>query len=212
MSDLVIEIIIVLLLILANGVFALSELAILSARKARLQQQAKDGDKGAKAALELAQEPNRFLSTVQIGITLIGILTGAFGGTTIAGEIAALLNEIQWLAPYSEAIGLSVVVVLITYFSLVLGELVPKRIGLSKAEIVATAVSPLMNTLSRLATPLVRLLSASTEIVLRILRIRPSQSPSVTEARRLMTRAPAVFRRGGIVERVSPGDRKVARS
>jgi len=217
MSDLIIEIIIVLLLIFANSIFAMSELAILSARKARLQQQAKTGDQGAKAALELAQEPNRFLSTVQIGITLIGILTGAFGGATIAEEIAALLNEIQWLTPYSEAIGIGIVVVVIAYLSLVLGELVPKRIGLSNAEIVATVVSPLMNVLSQIATPAVRLLSASTDVVLRILRVQPSQGLSVTEEEiKLMiyegTRV-GVFEEveKEIVERVFRlGDRKVS--
>src|SRR5512139_1553786 len=110
MSEITTEIIIILLLILANGVFALSEMAIVSARKTRLQQKAQAGDKGAQAALALSQEPNRFLATVQIGITLIGILTGAFGGATLAEEISYALAGIAWLAPYSEALAVAIVV------------------------------------------------------------------------------------------------------
>lgn len=129
MSAITSEILIVAFLILANSIFALSEMAIVSARKTRLQHRAEAGDKGAEAALALSGEPNRFLSTIQIGITLIGILSGAFGGATLAEEIATWLNKVAWLAPYSEAIGVGIVVVIITYFSLVIGELVPKRIA-----------------------------------------------------------------------------------
>ena len=175
------EILIVVLLILANSIFALAEMAIISARKTRLQQKADDGDKGAEAALALSKEPTRFLSTIQIGITLIGILSGAFGGATIAEEIAAGLSKTAWLAPYSEAIGVGIVVLVITYFSLIIGELVPKRIALNNAEAIATKVAAPMKALSRLATPLVSLLSISTQAVLRLLGIRPSGEPAMTE-------------------------------
>jgi len=169
------EILIVVLLILANSIFALSEMAIVSARKTRLQQKADDGDKGAEAALALSKEPTRFLFTIQIGITLIGILSGAFGGATIAEEIAAGLSKTAWLAPYSEAIGVGIVVLVITYFSLTIGELVPKRIALNNAESIATKVAAPMRALSRLATPLVSLLSISTEAILRLLGFKPSK-------------------------------------
>src|SRR2546421_8824695 len=121
-----IEIIIIVLLIIANGVFAMSETAFVSARKVRLQQRANDGDMKAAAALELANSPNRLLSTVQLGITLIGILAGAFGGATVAQVVAVYIRAISWLAAYSDAVALTIVVAAITYFSLVIGELVPK--------------------------------------------------------------------------------------
>jgi putative hemolysin len=175
------EIIIIVLLILINGLFSMSEMAIVSARKNRLQLKAEDGDKGAQSALTLADNPNRFLSTVQVGITLIGILSGAFGGATIAEKIGLELKKVAVLAPYSEGIGVGVVVLLITYCSLVLGELVPKRLALNNAEKVAAAVAPLMQFLSRVTTPVVSLLSSSTNLVLRILGIRPSTEPEITE-------------------------------
>jgi len=181
MNEIATEILIVLLLILANGIFALSEMAIVSARKTRLQQRAEDGDKGAEAALALSQEPTRFLSTVQVGITLIGILSGAFGGATIAEEIAAALDDVAWLAPYSEAIGVGIVVITITFFSLIIGELVPKRIALNNAERIAARIAAPMSALARIATPVTALLSVSTEAVLRLLGIKPSGEPSVTE-------------------------------
>ena len=181
MNRIATEILIVVLLVLANSVFALSEMAIISARKARLQKRAEDGNQGAKAALALSQEPTRFLSTIQIGITLIGVLSGAFGGATIAEEIAAVLDKVAWLQPYSEAIGVGIVVVAITYFSLIIGELVPKRIALNNAEGIAVKVAAPMSALARLATPVIALLSVSTEAVLRLLRIKPSREPAVTE-------------------------------
>src|SRR5258706_7790437 len=125
------EIIIIILLIIVNGVFAMSETAFVSARRVRLQQRANEGDAKARAALELVNSPNRLLSTVQLGITLIGILAGAFGGATVAEVVAVYIRAIPWLAPYSNAIALTAVVVCITYLSLVIGELVPKRIALT---------------------------------------------------------------------------------
>jgi putative hemolysin len=175
------EIVIVILLVLVNGLFSMSEMAIVSARKNRLQQKADNGNIGAARALELANNPNRFFSTVQVGITLIGILSGAFGGATIAEQISLEIAKIPRLAPYSDAIGVGIVVIVITYLSLVFGELVPKRLALNNAEQVAAATSSLMQTLSKVTTPIVNILSGSTNFVLRILSIRPSTEPEVTE-------------------------------
>lgn len=182
MSQALLEIIIIFLLLVANGILAMSEIAVVSVRKARLQQRAEEGDANAQAALDLANNPNAFLATIQIGITLVGILAGAFGGATLAEEIGAALAIFPFLAPYSEALGVGVVVLVITYFSLVIGELVPKRLGLNNAEGVAMAVARPMRHLSRFASPLVRLLSFSTDLTLRLLGVRlTSGEPPVTE-------------------------------
>ncbi|HBE26843.1 MAG TPA: hypothetical protein DDW33_14295, partial [Ktedonobacter sp.] len=176
-----IEIIIIILLIIANGVFAMSETAFVSARKVRLQQRANDGDKKAAAALELANSPNRLLSTVQLGITLIGILAGAFGGATVAEAVAVYIRDIPWLAAYSNAVALTVVVAGITYLSLVIGELVPKRIALNNPERIAIFMVAPMRTLSTIASPFIHLLSISTEGILRLIGLRPSGEPPITE-------------------------------
>ena len=176
------EIVLIVLLLVLNGVFAMSEIAVVSARKARLQKRAEDGSIGARRALELAENPNRFLATVQVGITLVGILAGAFGGATIADTLALSIARAPALAPYAEAIALGVVVLAITYLSLVIGELVPKRIGLNAPERIAAAVAGPMRVLSTVASPLVTLLTWSTEGVVRLLRIRKSEEPPVTEA------------------------------
>lgn len=182
MPSVAVEVLIVLLLILANGIFAMSEMAIVSARKIRLQEMAERGDKKAQAAIELATSPNRFLSTVQVGITLIGILAGAFGGATIASTLAGAIAQVPALEPYSGAIAFSVVVLAITYLSLIIGELVPKRIALSSPEKIARAVSRPMRCLSSLAYPLVHLLSASTEGILKLVGMNQSSNePLVTE-------------------------------
>jgi putative hemolysin len=181
MSPALLEILLIVLLIIANGVFAMSEIAVVSARKVRLQQRAEAGDARARVALELANAPERFLSTVQIGITLIGILAGAFGGATIAETLAAEIGRVPMLAPYSEAISLSIVVLMITYLSLVIGELAPKQLALNNAEGIASAIARPMLALSRVASPLVRLLGVSTRFVLRVLRVRASSEPPVTE-------------------------------
>lgn len=175
------EILLVLLLIALNGLLAMSEIAVVSARKGRLRQRAEEGDRGAATALDLAEEPTRFLSTVQIGITLVGILAGAFGGATIAEQIGAALDEIPSLAPYGEAIGLAIVVTAITYLSLVFGELVPKRIGLTNAESIAALMARPMQRLSTLTGPLVSLLTGSTDLVIRLLRLRTVADTAVTE-------------------------------
>ncbi len=181
MSDLTFNILFIILLIIANGVFSMSEIAVVSARKARLQQWVNEGNAKARAALELANSPNRLLSTVQIGITLIGIVAGVLGGATIAEELSARLISIPLLAPYSEAIALGIVVLGITYLTLVIGELVPKRLALHNAERIACTVAAPMRVLSQIASPAVHLLSISTDAVLRILGIRPVAEPPVTE-------------------------------
>jgi putative hemolysin len=176
-----IELLFILLLTVANGVFAMSEMAIVSARKVRLRQRAKGGDKRARAALELAKSPGRFLSTVQIGISLVAILSGTLGGATVAGALAARLDHVPFLAPYSETVSVAIVVLGITYLSLVIGELFPKQIALSNAERIASLIAQPMSLLAKLAAPIVYLLNASTKILMRVLRVRPSSDPPVTE-------------------------------
>jgi putative hemolysin len=141
MSNIATELLLIGALLLLNGALAMSEIAIVSARKARLRQRAETGDLGARTALTLADDPTRFLSTVQIGITLVGILAGAFGGATIAEEIGRALEQYPPLAPYGEAIGLGAVVVAITLLSLIVGELVPKRLALNNPERIAAGVA-----------------------------------------------------------------------
>ncbi|HEX6938588.1 MAG TPA: hemolysin family protein [Longimicrobiales bacterium] len=175
------ELLLVLLLVLANGVFAMSEMAIVAARKARLRNRAEEGDAGARRALDLADHPSRFLSTVQIGITLIGIFAGAYGGATLAAHLDGYLARFPAVAPYRGELALGIVVVGITYLSLILGELAPKRIALIHPERIAAAVARPMHVLSIAATPLVHLLSASTDGALRLLGIRKAQGPPVTE-------------------------------
>ena len=170
----------VFILILANGLFSMSEIAVLSARKARLQAQVESGNLNAEAALALAEAPDKFLSTVQVGITLIGILAGAVGGETIAKTISPYLQNVPLIGPYSESFSLAIVVSIITYFQLVLGELTPKQIGLHNAERIAMMVARPMNILSRIASPVVSLLTFSTNGVIRLLRIKPSDDPVVT--------------------------------
>jgi len=181
MNNVTTTILIIFLLIILNGLFSMSEMAIVSARKNRLEQLAEDGNKGAKTAFDLANNPNRFLSTTQIGITLIGILSGAFGGAAITGKIAAALSYYAWLAPYSQAVGVTVVVVVIAFFSLVLGELVPKRLALNNPVRIAAVMAPAMQFFSVVATPVVSLLSASTNGMLRLLGIQASTQTEVTE-------------------------------
>src|SRR5215207_5078003 len=129
MSEIGIEIALIVALVLTNGALAMSEMAVVSSRRPRLQRLAARGDAGARTALALAEDPSRFLSTIQIGITLVGILTGAFGGATVAEQLARRLERVPVLAPYAEAIGLGIVVLAITYVSLIFGELVPKRLA-----------------------------------------------------------------------------------
>lgn len=175
------QVLLLLLLISLNGLFAMSELAIVSSRRVRLQHMAEDGRPGAARALELAAEPTRFLSTVQVGITGIGVLLGAIGEASLAQSFQRWLEGWPLTAPHAEGIALALMVVLITYASLIVGELVPKRIAMLYPEPIAVRVARPMHRLSTLSQPLVRLLSLSTEGVLRLLRVRRPSEPSVTE-------------------------------
>ncbi len=178
-SRLLLEISILIFLILLNGVFALSELAIVSSRRERLQMLVDEGNKGASIALAMAQEPTALLSTVQVGITLIGILAGAFGGASLSDELAQLIAPIPVIGAYARTISLAIVVGTITYFSVVLGELVPKRLALRDPERIAAMVARPMSVLSRIARPLVRLLTLSTAFFLRVLGVRETVSESM---------------------------------
>lgn len=174
------ELLIVLLLILLNGVFSMSEIALVSAKRIRLEASAKKGNSQAKTALELAGSPNRFLSTVQIGITLIGILTGIYSGETITNDMQAFLVSFAFIRPYADTAAVVLVLILVTYFTLVLGELVPKRIGLANPEAVSKLVAGPMRLLSKIVSPFVWLLTFTSDLVLRLLRVSPSES-RVTE-------------------------------
>ncbi|ABC78319.1 hemolysin family protein [Syntrophus aciditrophicus] len=181
MNTILFEISIIVFLIILNGLLALSELALVSASRVRLERLAKEGDSKALTALELADTPDSFLSTIQIGITFVGILAGAFGGATLAGPLTEYFAVFPMLAPYAPTISIAVVVVCITYLSIVIGELVPKRLALSNPEKLARLVAVPIKRLSRLAHPLVLLLSASTNLTLRIFHVQPSTEPVVTE-------------------------------
>jgi putative hemolysin len=175
------EILIILFLILLNGVFSMSEIALISARKSRLESSAKKGNKSAQIALNLANSPNKFLSTVQIGITLIGILTGIYSGDKITTDVETFIVGFTILMPYAHSIAVSIVVVILTFFSLVLGELLPKRIGLNHPEAIAKAFAMPMKIVSVVTAPFIWLLTNSTEFLLDILKIRPSSDGKITE-------------------------------
>lgn len=181
LSTISLEIFFIVLLVLVNGALAMSEISLVSARKVRLRRLAEQGDRGARAALELAASPGRFLSTVQIGITLVGILAGAFGGATLAEELADRIGKVPGLAPYSEAAGIGIVVIGITYVSLILGELVPKQIGLNAPEKISARLARPLRLLSKVSAPAVWALDGSTRLVLRLLGTRPSEEPPITE-------------------------------
>lgn len=177
------EILVIILLVILNGFFAMSEIAIVSSRRARLQQMAdsRDGN-GARSALRLADDPATFLSTVQVGITLVGIVAGAYGGATLAVPLGEFLGEqFPWVVPYGDDVGFVLVVALITFSSLIIGELVPKRMALVNPEVIASRVSPFMRGLSRVAAPVVWLLGFSTNTVLKALRVPIDREQTVTE-------------------------------
>ncbi|MCZ2127079.1 MAG: hemolysin family protein [Anaerolineales bacterium] len=175
------EIVGILLLILLNGVFAMAEAALVASRKARLQQKADDGNKASALAVKLLEDPNVFLSTAQIGVTLISIFSGAVGGATIATKLAVLLQSVPYIGAYSESISLALVVVVITILTIWLGELVPKRLGINKPERIAQIVAAPMLFLSRLFSPLIKLIGSATNFVLRLLHVDPSDNPPITE-------------------------------
>ncbi|WP_396137382.1 hemolysin family protein [Flavobacterium sp.] len=175
------EILIILFLILLNGIFSMSEIALISARKNRLEMAAKKGNKNAKAALDLANSPNKFLSTVQIGITLIGILTGIYSGDKITTDVQNFVASFEVLSPYANSIAVGIVVVTLTFFSLVLGELLPKRIGLNFPETIAKGVAYPMKFVSIITMPFIWLLTTSTDFLLKIFQIKPTADGKVTE-------------------------------
>jgi len=174
------EIALLLVLILINGAFAMSEIALVTARKARLQRLIDDGDPGAAVALQLGADPTRFLSTIQIGITSIGVLNGIVGESALAGPLAAWLLELGVPAAYASGLATGLVVVVITYFSIVLGELVPKRLGQSHPEVVARLVARPISALALATKPFVALLAGSTKALLRLLGVRDQGVSAVT--------------------------------
>lgn len=179
---LAIAIVVVLLLVVLNGVFAMTELAVVSSRKSKLQSRAERGDRGARAALKLAEEPTHFLSAVQVGITLIGILAGAYGQAAIAGELNHILERsVPAIAPWSEAIATGIVVVLITYVSLIVGELVPKRLALIFPEAIAAKMAAPISSLALVLKPFVLLLTASTSGILKVLGVKDRDGSDVTQ-------------------------------
>ena len=175
------NVLVIFLLILINGLFAMSEMAVVSSRKPKLQKLAEEGNRRAANALALAQDPNRFLSTVQVGITLVGVGSGAFGAASLAGPLSNLLGRLGLARAVSYPLSFGVLIVAITYISLVIGELVPKRLALNDPERVAMSIAGLMSRVSRIATPLVRLLSVSTDGLLRLVGARQSTDPPVSE-------------------------------
>jgi len=181
MSEIGMDILIILLLTLANGVFAMSELAMVTARKSRLQEWANKGNLRARTALELAHTPNRFLLTVQLSITLVGILAGAFAARTLAHRMAPLLTSIPSIEPYSQPIALGLVLLLITYFLFVMGDLVPKRLAMRYPETIATVAAIPLRWFSRVLSPLVYLLTISTDMVSRLFGKAETQESPVTE-------------------------------
>ena len=178
MYETIISIVIIVVLIVVNGIFSMSELAVVSSRKGKLQKMYNDGKKHAKTAIDLMENPNQFLSTIQIGITLIGILTGAFGGATLSDPLNAIISP---YIPYSEIVSTIVVVIITTYLSLVVGELVPKRVALNNPENIAVKVAKWMKLLSKASGPFVVILSKSTNGLLRLMGISHEENNAITE-------------------------------
>lgn len=175
------DILIILVLILLNGVFAMSELALVSAKRMRLERRAEEGSRGARTAIALADNPSHFLSTVQVGITLIGIFTGAFGEASLVSRLTPQIETVGFLAPYAYEISLFVVVLGITFASIILGELVPKRIAMRHPETMATLIAPPLNMLSVVMSPFVKVLSLTTEAIVRLFGIHDAKEDAPTE-------------------------------
>lgn len=197
------DIIIIFILILLNGIFAMSEMALITARKIKLENQSNQGDEQAKEALYLAKNPDRFFSTVQIGITLIGILMGIFSGEKIKMHVMLFIQRSSFLSPYADTLAVILVVIIITYFSLVLGELVPKRIGLARPERISKMVAGPMTFLSRLTFPFIWLLTISTRVIVKILNIKPVTN-QVTE-----DEIKAVINEGAVSGTIDEGEHEI---
>jgi putative hemolysin len=181
MSGLSLEIILIVALLLANGLFAMAEIAVVASRKARLKNMVDEGNAGAKLALALANSPGRFLSTVQVGITFVGVLASAIGGANIAERLHGVIARIPALADYAEVLSLTLVVAAITYLSVIIGELVPKRIALNNPERIASALARPMNSLARMLSPLVNLLNFSSDSLMAAMGIRKPKEAVVSE-------------------------------
>ena len=192
------DVAIIILLVLINGVFAMSELAIVSAKKAKLSAMADDGSKGARIALRLAANPGKFLSTVQIGITLIGIVAGAFSGASLGGPVAERLEALGMSQDLSVSVGFALVIGLTTYASLVIGELVPKQFALRSSERIAVTMAPAMDLLARVAAPLVWILDSTSSLIFRMLGLRRNKANAVTAEELQMVFAEAT--RSGVIE------------
>lgn len=175
------EILILLILIFVNALFVISEIALVSVRKGRLEAMSNKGDEKAKAALDLAENPEKFLSTAQIGITLISILTGVYSGEKFSKNLKPIVEQIEVLKPYAETVSTVIIVVLVTFLSIVFGELIPKRIGMLRAEKIAKAVAFPMNILSKIAYPIVWLLNGITNLIFKLFNIKVSSDSAVTE-------------------------------
>lgn len=181
MSSISLEIILIIVLLIANGVFAMAEIAVVASRKTKLKTMADDGNGGAKLAFELANSPGKFLSTVQVGITLVGVLAGAVGGARIAGYFSELLDKIPGFEPYSEFVSLFIIVGLITYLSVILGELVPKRLALANPESIASGLARPMNALSRIASPIVNILNHSSDLLMALIGVKKAKESQISE-------------------------------
>lgn len=175
------ELVVILGLILFNGLLSMAEMSVVSSRKSRLELEAKKGSKAAQRALELSNNPDDFLSAIQIGITLIGILTGLFSGEAFAGDLAKVLGRVEFLEPYAYGISEALIVVAVTYHTLVFGELVPKRLGLAKAEAISKAVAKPMTVLTKITYPIVWLLAKSSGLVMKLSGIKEDDQSKVTE-------------------------------
>lgn len=181
LSDIGMQLLIIIILLLANGIFAASELAMVSARRSRLEQQAAAGDRGARQALQLADQPDRLLATVQVGITLIGTIAAAFGGASLSAPLAVWLKNVGWLSEYADTIAFVLVVLLITYLSLIIGELVPKRLALLHADGIARNLAPLIRWIAWLTRPLVWLLTKSSSLLLTLIGQNKQPDQTITE-------------------------------
>ncbi|MBK9632745.1 MAG: HlyC/CorC family transporter [Saprospiraceae bacterium] len=175
------EILIVILLILLNGIFSMSEMSLVSSRKFKLESAKKKGSKGAKAALDLSENPTKYLSTVQIGITLIGILLGVYSGENLTNDVQLYLEQFPIFHFYAQNMAVVIVVLFVTYLSIVLGELLPKRLGMTFPEPIAIFLAPLMRVLSFLTSPFVLLLTSSNNLLLRIMGIKKTSNSKVSE-------------------------------
>src|SRR5688572_10048463 len=175
------EFLVLILLTLLNGFFALSEIAIVSARKIRIEQIAKTGNKNAQTVLKLLRDPETFLSAVQIGITLVGIISGAYGAATLSDDVQPWLEKVSFLEPYAEGLSVSLVIAVITYFSILIGELIPKTIAISNPVKIALFVAPVIKVFTLAALPLVKLLAVSTHFMVQFLNLKKNTEEKISE-------------------------------